>query len=153
MSGIFYKPGVRLTAGAKGASPITGGGKLANSKDTDSLPKPPEKACPLPGPSHGKSLLDEALEETFPASDPIVADLPEEISNDPVEQHVERELDMALEMTFPASDPIAISAAHPCGKPDVEPPGSESAETPTETGSRPEGSDQSQAKGRQDKRR
>jgi hypothetical protein len=96
---------------------------MANPGRTGSLPTPAQKTCRRPGPSHAERLLDEALEETFPASDPIAAHLAEESSDALVEQqHVERELDIALELTFPASDPIAISTFHPCIGPDIEPP-------------------------------
>lgn len=60
---------------------------------------------------HKEALLDEAVEDTFPASDPV-AELPHARST---EQHRkassdedEELLDDAIEMTFPASDPIAI---------------------------------------------
>ena len=45
---------------------------------------------------HIEELLDEALEETFPASDPIAV----HIGQPP--------FDEALDETFPASDPVAI---------------------------------------------
>lgn len=59
---------------------------------------------------HEEALLDEAVEDTFPASDPV-AELPARHAGD---QHAaatdeeEESLDHAIEMTFPASDPIAI---------------------------------------------
>lgn len=63
---------------------------------------------------HQEALLDEAIEETFPASDPV-AEHPEPLSS---QQHVavpndeeEESLDDAIEMTFPASDPIAIPSS------------------------------------------
>lgn len=64
---------------------------------------------------HEERLLDEALEETFPASDPIT-ELPvkspegaEPLSAEEEERlHEEHLLDEALEETFPASDPIAV---------------------------------------------
>lgn len=61
---------------------------------------------------HKENMLDEAIEETFPASDPISPDT----GKDPVgkkkagqKEAQEAELDEALEDTFPASDPVAIS--------------------------------------------
>lgn len=60
---------------------------------------------------HNEDLLDEAVEDTFPASDPI-AELPHSHSTEhhSTAQSDEEEelLDDAIEMTFPASDPIAI---------------------------------------------
>lgn len=63
---------------------------------------------------HEEALLDEAVEETFPASDPV-AELPHRHS---IDQHgsastdeEEELLDDAIEMTFPASDPIAIPSS------------------------------------------
>jgi len=47
--------------------------------------------------------LDEALQETFPASDPIAVAADRE--------SVESGLDEAVEDTFPASDPVAIDPA------------------------------------------
>lgn len=62
---------------------------------------------------HKEKVLDEAIEETFPASDPISPDS----GKDPVgkkkagqEDAQEEELDDALEDTFPASDPVSITA-------------------------------------------
>ena len=49
---------------------------------------------------HIEDLLDEALEETFPASDPIAV----HIGQPPFDEA----LDEALDETFPASDPVAI---------------------------------------------
>lgn len=68
---------------------------------------------PKQDPEHKEDILDEALEETFPASDPISPDS----GKDPVgkkmagqEDAQEEELDDALEDTFPASDPVSITA-------------------------------------------
>ena len=47
--------------------------------------------------------LDEALAETFPASDPIA------ISPEPDE---DRDVDRALKDSFPASDPVAPAQPH-----------------------------------------
>lgn len=53
------------------------------------------------------SALDEALKETFPASDPIAVDPAPGGSAAPPEAAI----DEALEETFPASDPIAVQPA------------------------------------------
>jgi hypothetical protein len=66
--------------------------------------------------AHEESLLDEALEETFPASDPVELQAePKRASHkeagqtqEDAAEHEERLLDEALEETFPASDPIAV---------------------------------------------
>lgn len=78
----------------------------------------PQKNAEIPSSGgkarHEEHLLDEALKETFPASDPVaenpaVARTDEEtILEEEIIQHEEYLLDEALEMTFPASDPIAI---------------------------------------------
>lgn len=62
---------------------------------------------------HEERLIDEALEETFPASDPAEEhpseQTPERLRADAaVYEHEEGLLDEALEETFPASDPIAV---------------------------------------------
>ncbi|HVK94479.1 MAG TPA: hypothetical protein VM571_07100 [Noviherbaspirillum sp.] len=62
---------------------------------------------------HEERLIDEALEETFPASDPVEEhsseQTPERLRADAaVYEHEEGLLDEALEETFPASDPIAV---------------------------------------------
>jgi transposase len=62
------------------------------------------------GQSHVEELTDEAIEESFPASDPpalSAVELAERVSNELLEQL----LDEALRETFPASDPIAVSAS------------------------------------------
>jgi len=53
--------------------------------------------------------LDEALQETFPASDPIA--ITQEDEDEPARSSEEDRVDQALEDTFPASDPPA--PAHP----------------------------------------
>lgn len=59
---------------------------------------------------HDEALLDEAGEQSFPASDPIAelagAEGGEQYGAGTDEE--EESLDHAIEMTFPASDPIAI---------------------------------------------
>jgi hypothetical protein len=57
-----------------------------------------------------ESLIDEAVELTFPASDPV-AELPASAESEKAAQcHDCQEdlLDEAVELTFPASDPIAV---------------------------------------------
>jgi hypothetical protein len=60
--------------------------------------------------SHEDELLDTALEQTFPASDPI-SDLVADKPPDPKEIAKETLLDEANEMTFPASDPISVASS------------------------------------------
>ncbi|MGH8809648.1 MAG: hypothetical protein ACREX0_17380 [Noviherbaspirillum sp.] len=68
---------------------------------------------------HEERLLDEALEESFPASDPI-AELPPGLGEvkGGAELHEEDLLDEALEETFPASDPIAVYGPNKITRPD-----------------------------------
>ncbi|ARP96116.1 hypothetical protein [Bordetella genomosp. 13] len=51
--------------------------------------------------------LDEALEETFPASDPIAVPADHDADAAKIRKTRERQMDEALEDTFPASDPVA----------------------------------------------
>jgi hypothetical protein len=58
-----------------------------------------------------EALLDEAIEQTFPASDPI-AELPASPESEKTAQCKDEDealLDEAIEETFPASDPIAFT--------------------------------------------
>jgi hypothetical protein len=58
-----------------------------------------------------ESLIDEAVEQSFPASDPP-AELPQSArcpEGMDCESEEEAQLDDAIELTFPASDPIAVS--------------------------------------------
>lgn len=57
-----------------------------------------------------EAALDEALAQTFPASDPV-RELPASAhtEKDLADDMLEHALDAAVAMTFPASDPIAIS--------------------------------------------
>jgi hypothetical protein len=73
---------------------------------------PPAAECA----KHEEEVLDEALESTFPASDPIAEAAPKctpeqlevlEVEEE-ITEHEEFLLDEALELTFPASDPIAV---------------------------------------------
>lgn len=63
---------------------------------------------PIPE-THEERLLDSALQQTFPASDPV-AEMPEETEQPAEEKARESLLDVAIEMTFPASDPISVSS-------------------------------------------
>lgn len=55
-----------------------------------------------------EAQLDKAVENTFPASDPV-AEVPAQASSTKVIDSEDAELDKAIEMTFPASDPVAVS--------------------------------------------
>lgn len=59
--------------------------------------------------AHEERMLDEALAETFPASDPV-AEVAAEPDASEAETAKETLLDTALEMSFPASDPISVDA-------------------------------------------
>lgn len=66
--------------------------------------------------SHQESLLDSALDDSFPASDPVAAVAPvplatEKSGQKSVQQTAKEELlDVGIEMTFPASDPVSVSS-------------------------------------------
>lgn len=66
------------------------------------------------GQRRNEALLDEAVEETFPASDPVAGppslSAAEEACMPKEEDGEEGLLDEAVELTFPASDPIAVSS-------------------------------------------
>lgn len=57
--------------------------------------------------SHDEKMLDRALKDTFPASDPV-AELPVREKKSEKAKAEESLLDDALEMSFPASDPISV---------------------------------------------
>ncbi len=59
--------------------------------------------------SHEERLLDKALAQTFPASDPV-AELPTTTTKSEEQQAKEDLLDDGIEMTFPASDPVSVSS-------------------------------------------
>lgn len=64
---------------------------------------------------HQEDVLDEAIDETFPASDPISPDSgkhPTRRKKPSREDSVEHKLDEALDDTFPASDPVSINSPH-----------------------------------------
>ncbi len=58
---------------------------------------------------HQQHLLDDALAQTFPASDPV-AELPTATTKSEGERAKEDLLDDGIEMTFPASDPVSVSS-------------------------------------------
>jgi hypothetical protein len=70
---------------------------------------PAENARAVPK-SHDEKLLDSALKQTFPASDPV-AELPCDAPVPEEQKAKECLLDDAIEMTFPASDPISVQAS------------------------------------------
>lgn len=57
---------------------------------------------------HEEGQLDTAVDQTFPASDPV-AEVASAAPSVKVIDSEDRQLDKAIEMTFPASDPIAVS--------------------------------------------
>jgi hypothetical protein len=59
--------------------------------------------------THDEELLDDALDQTFPASDPV-AEMPTD--NEPSKQEKAKDelLDQALDLSFPASDPISVTS-------------------------------------------
>ncbi len=57
---------------------------------------------------HEEALLDSAVEDTFPASDPV-AEMPTATASTKVIDSEDVQLDQAIEATFPASDPVAGS--------------------------------------------
>jgi hypothetical protein len=60
--------------------------------------------------SHDEKLLDSALKQTFPASDPV-AEMPCDTPMPTEEKAKESLLDNAIEMSFPASDPISVQSS------------------------------------------
>ena len=72
--------------------------------------KPPAEAQKLTRESHEEYLLDKALAQTFPASDPV-AEMPTETVSSEEAQAKETLLDIGIEMTFPASDPVSVSSS------------------------------------------
>ena len=78
--------------------------------DQPRTPKPEKTPA-----AHEEDKLDEAIEETFPASDPVSPDSGKDSAGKKkpsAEDEEERELDDALDDTFPASDPVSISSPH-----------------------------------------
>lgn len=65
--------------------------------------KPETPSTPAHPTAHDEGMLDEALDASFPASDPAAAVTPDADASDAEE----RALDEALKDSFPASDPPA----------------------------------------------
>lgn len=59
--------------------------------------------------THDEDLLDDALEATFPASDPV-AEIPSDSAPSRQEKAKDELLDTALDLSFPASDPISVTS-------------------------------------------
>ena len=89
--------------------------RAASNSADPSLPPPvtPETASTAPKVQREENLLDEALIQTFPASDPV-AEMPVSCDSEKnlVDDAMEHLLDEAISMTFPASDPIAINSGN-----------------------------------------
>ncbi|GGB99567.1 hypothetical protein GCM10007205_06120 [Oxalicibacterium flavum] len=60
--------------------------------------------------SREEHALDDALVDTFPASDPVPVGASEPQADIDTDSVIEELLDDAIEMSFPASDPIAVDA-------------------------------------------
>jgi hypothetical protein len=60
--------------------------------------------------THDEQLLDDALTDTFPASDPV-AELPHDEGLSAKRKAREGLLDDGIEMTFPASDPVSVASS------------------------------------------
>lgn len=71
--------------------------------------KPPVTTDSNERDAHNEALLDHALMETFPASDPI-AETPRLVETSPERKAKQALLDEGIEMTFPASDPVAVTS-------------------------------------------
>lgn len=78
-------------------------GKLAAGKAHSGAARPAAQ-------SHDEQLLDDALKDTFPASDPIAEPSPQEGFS---ARRMAKEvlLDEGIEMTFPASDPVSVASS------------------------------------------
>ncbi|MNR79372.1 hypothetical protein D3C72_100790 [compost metagenome] len=72
-------------------------------------PATSQKPSDLAAHTHEEELLDEALDQTFPASDPV-AEIPADSTPSEQEQAKDVLLDEALDQTFPASDPISVTS-------------------------------------------
>ena len=90
---------------------------MAHDKNSDNKSREPIDASDNTkkrGPDeHQESLLDSALDDTFPASDPVenVPAKPAKSGQKSVQQTAKEELlDVGIEMTFPASDPVSVSS-------------------------------------------
>lgn len=60
--------------------------------------------------THDEQLLDDALRDTFPASDPV-AEPPQQEDVSARRKAKEALLDEGIEMTFPASDPVSVASS------------------------------------------
>src|SRR5690606_2307032 len=85
---------------------------MTHDRSRKNRPDDTERAAPVTPAAapHEEHLLRKALDDTFPASDPV-AEVPEEAAAPPEEQAQESLLDTALEMSFPASDPISVETS------------------------------------------
>lgn len=92
---------------------------MAHHESSKTDKKPPAEIKKAASTSHEEHQLDNALAQTFPASDPV-AEIPAETKVSEGEKAKESLLDIAIEMTFPASDPISVSSGitHIQKKPD-----------------------------------
>lgn len=73
-------------------------------------PKPSAATSKKELDAHNEALLDHALMETFPASDPI-AETPRLVEVSPARKAKQALLDEGIEMTFPASDPVSVTSS------------------------------------------
>ncbi len=84
-----------------------------SSKEASVAERTKQKIASANQQQHDEALLDDAVEQTFPASDPV-AELPAAHEHGQYGAGCDEEeesLDHAIEMTFPASDPIAIATS------------------------------------------
>jgi hypothetical protein len=83
--------------------------KMAISKyAADTKPSSTEDERPTAG-TKDERMLDSALKQTFPASDPL-AEIPVDVPEQSEARAKESLLDDAIEMSFPASDPISVQS-------------------------------------------
>ncbi len=83
---------------------------MAHDHSSKTEKKPAVETQKLARESHEEHLLDRALAQTFPASDPV-AELPTETVSSEEAQAKETLLDIGIEMTFPASDPVSVASS------------------------------------------
>lgn len=92
---------------------VRAGGRVLAEREQDRAADPPMTAKPAPGdadapdPENANALLDEAIEESFPASDPPAMTQPTGPTETPPRPVRKSGLDQAVEGTFPASDPVS----------------------------------------------
>ncbi|GGI19076.1 hypothetical protein [Oxalicibacterium faecigallinarum] len=83
---------------------------MTHPSTKDASAKKNEKAHATAGETvRDEHALDGALEDTFPASDPV-AEVACDKEDCKTEKAGESQLDDAIEMSFPASDPISVDA-------------------------------------------